>query len=129
MKRMKLIFALLLFPFVVHAQPAEFVQTNDSPTILRSGPGEDFDRIAELPKGLKFQLETQTKPWTKVRLSNLVSGWIDSKSLKPASSASHSILKYIKITKEKDCVRMEILESEPGAVLTEEWLHPQVLWL
>jgi len=131
MKLLKWFFVFLLIPLFVRANGAQFVQTIDDPTILRSGPSEDYDRIAEVPKGIRFEVITTQKNWFKVRVSSILAGWIDSKSLKTTSksSASHPVLKYIKIEREKNDVRMDILESEPGVVITEEWLRPTVLWL
>lgn len=126
-------FFILLFlflPLFVKAQEPQIVKTKDSPTILRSGPSEDFDRISELPPGLNLELLGTEKNWNKVRVSSVLSGWIDTKSVRNTKAEpSHPILKYIKIKREKNDLRMEILESEPGVVLAEEWLHPLTLWL
>ncbi len=132
MKRLIWFLFLVLLPVFVHAQLLPTEETNDDPTILRSGPSEDYDRIAELPKGLRFQLELTQKNWSKVRVSKTLSGWIETKSLKelvPAAAVSHPTLQYIKIKKEEGDVRMEITETEPGVVLAEQWIRPSVLWL
>src|SRR5271167_1207237 len=103
--RTKLLLLLLLFPIIVHAQSIPVAITHVNPTILRSGPSEDYDRIAELPKGLRLEIKSVKGGWTQVRVSQIVSGWIDSKELedaKPGASASHPVLKFIKIEREKD---------------------------
>lgn len=115
----------------VHAQIIPVAQTIDSPTTLRSGPSENFDRMAEMPKGLRLQVESTKNDWSKVRLSKLVSGWILAKSLKevkPGALPSHPVLRSAKLKLEKQDLRMEISESEPGVVLAQEWLHPSVIW-
>lgn len=130
--KLLILFFLVFLPLFAGAQEMQVVRTKDNPTILRSGPSEDYDRIAELPAGLKFETLGTQKNWTRVRLSNVLSGWIDSKSLQPVNgviSPSHPILQRVKIKKKKGNIRMEILESEPGAVIAEEWLHPLTLWL
>lgn len=114
---------------------APVAETKDAPTIVRSGPSEDFDRIVELPKGLRLAVvSTVAKGWSEVRLSSRLSGWVENGSLdmlplNENASPSHPIIKDIVIKRFPGFVRMEILESEPGVVIPWEELYPRKLRL
>lgn len=123
----------VLLPAITRAQATlPVARTSEEPTILRSGPSADYDRVAELPKGLKLAVESTRGGWTKVRLSRSVAGWIEAsqlEALENGAQPSQPVIKLIQIKKEPGEVRMEIRLSEPGVVLIEEWLRPPVLWL
>lgn len=121
-----------LFCFLPLFSFSSVVETHDSPTILRSCPSTDCDRIAEFPEGLRFAAAENQGEWTQAKLSSELSGWILTHQVKSRSSSfspSQPVIKRIKIKREMETLRMEITESEPGAVIQEEWLHPPVLWL
>lgn len=126
-----LVLCVLFFTHAAAYSNGSIAVTKDNPTIIRSGPSEDYDRLAEVAPDLKFSIITTQGDWTQVRLSKNASGWIETKSLVtvPGGLPSHPILKLIKIQREPRDIWMEITESEPGMVLTQEWLRPSVLWL
>jgi N-acetylmuramoyl-L-alanine amidase len=128
------LFLVLSFPFAFAQIPYPVVETIGKPTILRTGPSDDYDRIVELPPGIRLSLISTHGTWSQVRLSSILSAWVESSSLKVLPLGlkvlpSAPIIQGINIKREASDVRMEILESEPGVVVSEEWLQPKILWL
>ncbi len=109
-----------------------FAVTRLQRTTLRVGPSTQYDRLAELPKGLNVKVISTLGKWSKIYLSKNFSGWIKTDSLKllPASASFTTVvLKRIKITRELHDIRMDVYESSPGLMIPYEWRHPKILWL
>lgn len=107
------------------------VEITEERAILRTGPGEDFDRIVNLPKGTRYNIIEQKNEWGLIKLSSNFSGWIKIDSFKNSvSQLSHPLLLGIKmkaLNENETVVTCNL--SESGAVIARQWLNPAVLFL
>lgn len=100
--------------------------------VLRSGSGEDFDRITTLPVGSRFTVLEQAGEWVRIKLSSVYSGWVKNDILKKISGKEPSspllFGAKIKVINGSETVIRAFL-NEPGAVIARQWLNPPVLFL
>jgi hypothetical protein len=71
-------------------EPARALET----CALRSGPGEDFVKVRELPPGSELRLIGALHPrssgWRQVRISRGKTGWLEQRCLLPLRAGSHT---------------------------------------
>lgn len=98
----------------------------DNSHVVRSGPGSEFDRVAELPEGVKIPITGKYGQWLKIKLGNEYF-WIslDSTKIEPGGTIPDEILlKQIKCTSQKNYSTAEFALSKPCAFSLNDTTSP-----